>query len=423
MKGEGIAGTPNRMNQPTSFNGAPNQVTSGTSPGYPNGTNSDASKGRGAPGNAGGGGTDGNTANDENSGGGGGGNYAAGAKGGNSWNSNLTVGGEGGSAVTGLAFNRVVMGGGGGAGSTNNGTADSATYINPAGVGCSTGGGTCSSGAPGGGIVLIRANSILGSGSITANGGSGYNVGNDSAGGGGAGGSVVLDTQVGGSVTVTANGGDGGNAWRSQAPGGFPGERHGPGGAGSGGFIAYSPAGFPISANVAPGTSGKTTQTAYDYGSASSAGGISVFQSPNASGPVPGAACLPQLTVLKTAFGVTSGAKAKAGQDIPYLITVTNTGVGKAWEVNVTDALSIYSAFKLNSLTFTDGTTSSGLSMAVSTTYYSYDNGANWSTMAPADLGSGYNGTVTNWRIVFDPAKQMSGNNAFFTISYRAMVK
>ncbi|HEX2769075.1 MAG TPA: hypothetical protein VHN12_07295, partial [Geobacteraceae bacterium] len=91
MKGEGIAGTPNRMNQPTSFNNAPNQVTSGTSLGYPGGA-IDASKGRGAPGNAGGGGTDGNTANDENSGGGGGGNYAAGAKGGNSWYSNIAVG-------------------------------------------------------------------------------------------------------------------------------------------------------------------------------------------------------------------------------------------------------------------------------------------------------------------------------------------
>ena len=101
----------------------------------------------------------------------------------------------------------------------------------------------------------------------------------------------------------------------------------------------------------------------------------------------------------------------QSGQDIPYLITVTNSGAGKAWQVNVTDALSIYSALKLNTLTFADGPIpySSGLSMTNSTTYYSYDNGNTWTTTAPADLGGGYNGNVTNWRIVFDPAVQMNG--------------
>ena len=133
-KGEGIAGSPTRMN--ASFNtNTPTLATSGTTAnlGYPDGANTNATKGRGAPGNAGGGGTDGNTANDENAGGGGGGNYAAGGKGGNSWSSNLTVGGEGGAAVP-VSNNRIVMGGGGGAGTTNNGTADFLnTYTNPAG--------------------------------------------------------------------------------------------------------------------------------------------------------------------------------------------------------------------------------------------------------------------------------------------------
>jgi uncharacterized repeat protein (TIGR01451 family) len=424
MKGEGIAGTPNRMNQPTSFNGIPNQVTSGASLGYPNGTNTDASKGRGAPGNAGGGGTDGNNANDQNSGGGGGGNYAAGAKGGNSWSSNLTVGGEGGSAVTGLAFNRVVMGGGGGAGTTNNATSDNMTYANPPGIACTETTGGCSSGAPGGGIVLIRANSVNG-GTITANGGSAYNTGNDSAGGGGAGGSVVLDTQAGGSVTVTANGGDGGNAWRSQAPGGYPGQRHGPGGAGSGGFIAYSPAtGFNVLASVDPGTSGMTTTANDNYGSSSSAGGIYTFLSPNATGPMTGAACSPQLTVAKYA----SAPAVIPGQVVTYSVLVTNTGTGASTTVVAQDQLSPYVSWGINSygagvpFQLTNGNPASGLT--IGTPVYSNNNGATW-TYVPISGGggapAGFDANVTNWRTPMTGT--MNANGANFTINYKVRVK
>jgi uncharacterized repeat protein (TIGR01451 family)/fimbrial isopeptide formation D2 family protein len=337
MKGEGIAGTPNRMNQPTSFDGAPNQSTSGTSLGYPGGANNDSAKGRGAPGNAGGGGTDGNTANDENSGGGGGGNFAAGAKGGNSWNSNLPVGGEGGSGVTGLAFNRVVMGGGGGAGTTNNGTADNATYFTPPGLSCTAGAGACSSGAPGGGIILLRANSLAGSGMVTTNGGSGYNVLNDSAGGGGAGGSVVIDTQTGGSVTVSANGGDGGNAWRSHTT---LIDRHGPGGGGSGGFVAYSPAtGFSVSATVNGGTSGRSCNNDA-YGSTSSSGGIYTFQSPNSDGPLPGASCVPNLSTSTKTVVDLNGGDYSAGDVLQYTITLRESnGAAAASGVSVTDPI------------------------------------------------------------------------------------
>jgi uncharacterized repeat protein (TIGR01451 family) len=424
MKGEGIAGSPNRMNQPTTFNGAPNQVTSG-SLGYPNGINTDASKGRGAPGNAGGGGTDGATDNSENSGGGGGGNYAAGAKGGNSWNSNLAVGGEGGSAVIGLAFNRVVMGGGGGAGTTNNGTSDTSAYTNPPGISCNATNGACSSGAPGGGIILIRANSITGSGTITANGGSGYNVGNDSGGGGGAGGSIVIDTQAGGTVTVSANGGDGGNAWRSQAPGSYPGERHGPGGAGSGGFIAYAPAsGLAISATVNPGTSGKTTTSADLYGSTSSAGGIYTFQSPNTPGSLPGYACSPLLSVVKSA----NAATFNPGQVITYSVLVTNSGTGTATSVAAQDQLTPYVSWGLNSFgagnpfQLSQGTPPSGLLLGAPV--YSSNNGATW-TYTPVSGGggapAGYDANVTNWRIPMTGT--MNGNGANFTINYRVMVK
>lgn len=64
-KAEGVAGSPNYMYDGT--------ATLASGSGYPDGTNADASRARGAPGNAGGGGTDGNpSANDQNSGGGGG---------------------------------------------------------------------------------------------------------------------------------------------------------------------------------------------------------------------------------------------------------------------------------------------------------------------------------------------------------------
>ena len=105
QKGEGIAG------RPVWTTGDPDTVGNG----YPNGDFA-----RGAPANAGGGGTDGRPSNnDENSGGGGGGNAGVGGLGGNTWSSNLPRGGFGGSTVPGTV-SRVFLGGGGGAGSDNN---------------------------------------------------------------------------------------------------------------------------------------------------------------------------------------------------------------------------------------------------------------------------------------------------------------
>ncbi|HMH35263.1 MAG TPA: hypothetical protein VK543_19645, partial [Puia sp.] len=73
-KAEGIAGTPTYVNNNGSL------LNTGVE-GYPNG-----SYGRGAPGNAGGGGTDYDpSANDQNDGGGGGGNIGPGGQGGNGW--------------------------------------------------------------------------------------------------------------------------------------------------------------------------------------------------------------------------------------------------------------------------------------------------------------------------------------------------
>ncbi len=339
-KAEGIAGSPYYMNMPATFDGAPAVATTYGS-GYPDGTTTNASYARGAPGNGGGGGTDGSPSdNTQNSGGGGGGNYAAGAVGGNSWNSNLAVGGEGGGAVSGLAFNRIVMGGGGGAGTTNNGTGDNTTYTNPPGLACSLTTGACSSGAPGGGIVILRANLMAGAGTITANGGDGYNVQNDSGGGGGAGGAVVLYTYAGGSATASVNGGNGGNAWRSQAEGTFPGNCHGPGGGGSGGFIAYSPSSLGVAMSYSAGISGTTTSAQISYGSGSSSGGYSTFNSPNPPGVLPGSECVPNLsTSTKTVVDTTSAGAYAAGDTLQYTITLTETRGLAATGVSVTDTI------------------------------------------------------------------------------------
>jgi hypothetical protein len=226
-KGEGIAGTP----MYTLTNGATTTST-GTVEGYLAG-----SMGMGAPGNAGGGGTDGDPIkNQYNPGGGGGGNGGAGGKGGSGWDgggasggnpANYPTGGYGGAAFTQASLQQFVMGGGGGAGSSNN-SSSTTEYI-------------CSGGA-GGGIIIIRAKSYSGSGTITANGAAANNVSNppvpssvtDAAGGGGAGGTIVVVTNQSGAVgtntiTASATGGKGGDMTNYYA--------HGPGGGGGGGYV------------------------------------------------------------------------------------------------------------------------------------------------------------------------------------------
>jgi uncharacterized repeat protein (TIGR01451 family) len=339
-KAEGIAGTPFDVATLTSNWGFkttnPPAITRPTGPatieGYVNG-----SYAAGAPANAGGGGTDGNAANSENAGGGGGGNYGPGGVGGRPWNSPLRdTGGRGGAGYAGtLAFNRVFMGGGGGAGGTNNGTNDTAAYPNN-GMGCSLTAGLCSSGAAGGGVVIIRARSITGSGVIDVNGAHGYNVQNDAGGGGGAAGSVILQTQNGGSATVDAKGGDGGNAWG--ADGGGAGNRHGPGGAGGGGFIAYSPSSFGLTAAVDGGQPGITLSGANreNYGSEGFNGGIANFQTPNVPGSPPAALCVASLSLSKD-DGQTQLISPSSNV---YTFTVANNGlIASSGPLSVADKL------------------------------------------------------------------------------------
>ncbi|QNP49737.1 DUF11 domain-containing protein [Diaphorobacter aerolatus] len=340
-KGEGIAGTPRVVARKDSWGFKTTNAANATNlttvdsavEGYPNG-----SRARGAPANAGGGGSDGGPTsgiNQYNAGGGGGGNYAAGGVGGRPWYYPLVdSGGRGGAGYSGdLTFNRIFLGGGGGAGGTNNLTSDPLAYANN-GMGCSAAA-LCSSGAAGGGIVIIRANLVTGSGVIDARGASGYNVGSDAAGGGGAGGSVVIYSIAGGAATIDVSGGDGGNAWGSGGAG--VANRHGPGGGGGGGFIAYSPAAFVVTPTVQGGTPGRTTNGASDnYGASGNSGGLASFQTSTPPGTLPGAACTTDLRLSKT----DNVSVLQNGGNATYSVTATNRGsVASTGVITVVDVL------------------------------------------------------------------------------------
>ncbi len=245
-KGEGIAGTPAYY-----FVNGTTVTTTATVEGYING-----SMGWGAPGNAGGGGTDGspvgaNSENQYNSGGAGGGNGGAGGMGGSGWHgpsgnsTTYPTGGYGGSTFAQRSVQRFIFGGGGGAGTANN-SLTSNEY-------------NCSGGS-GGGIILARAKGYAGSGSVNADGSNAPGVTipfapaqTDAAGGGGSGGTIVMVTSQAGPtglnfITASAKGGKGGDMTTY-----FD---HGPGGGGGGGVIISN--GTFLLTSVLGGDNGKT---------------------------------------------------------------------------------------------------------------------------------------------------------------------
>ena len=272
-KGEGLAGTPRylatkALNNVDPINGAPiwtGGFTDNVTNGYPGGDT-----GRGAPANAGGGG------NYHNAGGGGGGNGGNGGQGGLPWDEgspspSKDAGGRPGSSslLNTPTPMKVFMGGGGGGGEANDA---------PQGV----------PGGAGGGIVMLRAGNIVGTGSVFANGTNGdrgaFNSNPDGAGGGGAGGTVLIQSRNPSTATINiqANGGNGGNTERdafynytgslvvpisqpdantSQTSSNAYGPDnyvygvtpHGPGGGGSGGIILYN---ITSSATINPQVNG-----------------------------------------------------------------------------------------------------------------------------------------------------------------------
>ncbi len=319
-KGEGVAGTPMWVESNATF------LQTTTTVGYPSGTAGiDGSMARGAPGNAGGGGTDGDPpANDQNSGGGGGGNGGSGGFGGDSWNSTWASGGEGGAPFP-ATIDRIAMGGGGGAGTRNNSDGDN----------------QASGGSAGGGIIIIRAGSFTGTGTLSANGANAYNVPtNDAGGGGGAGGTIVVLAKSGGEggLTLRANGGTGGNADTNIA---FAlTERHGPGGGGGGGVIFVS--GAPANASVAGGANGVTLNTpAVPYGATPGTTGTKSSSATDSqvTGIQAAAICagLPDVAITKTHVGT----NFTRGGTATYTITVQNVSTTTATSgvVTVNDTL------------------------------------------------------------------------------------
>ncbi|MCC9135634.1 T9SS type A sorting domain-containing protein [Pontibacter silvestris] len=375
QKGEGIAGTPAFVN----FGGTTPTYTGVE--GYVNG-----SMGRGAPGNAGGGGTDGSPEiNDQNSGGGGGANGGAGGQGGNSWNSNPSlptgkpIGGIGGAPFS-TAGTRVVMGGGGGAGSTNDGSG-------------TPGNGFASSGAAGGGIVMVRAGSIAANvGTISANGASGYTAGYDGTGGGGAGGTVLLTAANGlNNVTVNAKGGIGGSN----------GKGHGPGGGGGGGVIMANAA-LNASSSVEKGYAGSANSSGA-FGAVDGEDGVKneALSTATLTNSASGSNCLPVLTVTKTTSSANITRATDGTATATYSIKISNTG-GAAQGVTVTDVLPAgFSFASHNSIDYSDGVyadnggdaTTGAVSLGPASTFPVNGNTTlNWGTFT---LPSGSNVSIT----------------------------
>ena len=160
-----------------------------------------------------------------NAGGGGGGNIGTGGVGGIGWqctvaNSGHGLGGQ--SLMPFYSMNRIFMGGGGGGGQMNNSVG--------------------TNGGNGGGIVFIKANQLITPAtcatpiSISANGQTAVNSGNDGSGGGGAAGTVVLQVNTFTSfaacpLIIASNGGNGGAVGNSGT--------HGGGGSGGQGAIVF----------------------------------------------------------------------------------------------------------------------------------------------------------------------------------------
>ncbi|MCX6147773.1 MAG: WD40 repeat domain-containing protein [Candidatus Kapabacteria bacterium] len=173
------------------------------------------SSSRGKIANGGGGG------NSHNAGGGGGANISNGGIGGKAWSGfgKEDLGGLGGISLDKYKDSRFFLGGGGGAGEGNDGT--------------QTDGGNS------GGIVIIKANSLINSNeySILSIGINALEAGNDGAGGGGAGGNIsILINNFDYKTKISLFGGKGGD--NNNGPPGYT-YCIGPGGGGSGGLLNF----------------------------------------------------------------------------------------------------------------------------------------------------------------------------------------
>lgn len=294
-KGEGIAGTPRIISTVPfgSFNirAATSTTDLGVS-GYPNGD-----EGRGAPGNAGGGG------NDHNSGGGGGANGGNGGLGGRAFQGAADgyVGGFGGTAIP-PTPTQLFLGGGGGAGDTNDQT-------RPSGAG-----------GGGGGLVIIRAGTVSGSGTINALGANGINsplgAKPDAGGGGGAGGTVLITATSGSlsGLTVNVNGGVGGDLNTNNTS-----ETDGPGGGGGGGAV-YTTNSVTINANGGKSgimTNNTTIRNNTSNGATDGTAGVNqLISASNLPTGISGSSPLCSPSISGTVFNDANGSKLQNGAEV-----------------------------------------------------------------------------------------------------------
>ena len=338
FKGEGIAGTPRFVNNSGTVVDHGALANVGTRDGYNGGA-----LGRGAPGNAGGGGTDNaptpaTTGNTQNTGGGGGAGHGDGGQGGN-------FGGVGNPGLGGVGVTTAVVTAANQAGGNNNGTNDAVGGTwQMASLGGGGGAGSANdaagtaawaaSGAAGGGIVIIRANAITGTGIVRANGAN-ATVGpsGDAAGGGGGGGWIIIAASDQSLVTapsllLEARGGDGGSTTGV-------GNNSGPGGGGGGGATAVSTniAGG-VSSVVTGGSAGSSvgTSTGAAAGSSGNAqtfgsiyfvgGGTLAALGASSRSVSSGAECVP---IVRKSYTPTTAA---SGADRTFSISITNPNAG-----------------------------------------------------------------------------------------------
>ena len=172
-------------------------------------------------------------------------------------------------------------------------------------------------------MIFIRAYSLTGTATLTANGLNAYNgTANDAGGGGGAGGTIVVLAANGGEggLTLQANGGRGGDAWDSQA---FNlADRHGPGGGGGGGVVYTSGAAASIS--VLGGTNGTTLTPGAPYGATPGTAGVSATNATlsQVTGMQSSALCSPDLSISKSHVG-----NFTRGSTASFTITVSNVSL------------------------------------------------------------------------------------------------
>jgi len=182
---------------------------------------------------------------------------------------------------------------------------------------------------------MIRAGSLSGTATVTANGNAAYNATlNDGGGGGGAAGSIIVLSSGGGEggLTLQARGGRGGDAWDTQAYSNA--NRHGPGGGGGGGVVLLS--GTAAGIDVTGGASGVTLTPGVPYGATAGAAGINATNLSLTSSPGPHAASIcTDMAITKTG----SPEPVLQNATLTYTLTVTNNGPQTAIGIVVADVL------------------------------------------------------------------------------------